>query len=77
MTRDAACRAIHDALANAGISTNRNGKPISVRTVLSYYENERILAIANGPIDYDEFSFVVNPNIEQRFLHRALDEQFQ
>ena len=55
MTRDAACRAVHGALANAGISANKNGKPISARTVLAYYESERISARKNGPIDYENF----------------------
>ncbi len=56
MTLNAACKAVCRALANAGISTNRNGKPISERTVLEYYERERIAARKNGQIDYENFS---------------------
>lgn len=55
MTRDAACKAVHGALASAGISANKNGKPIAVRTVLEYYESERRSALKNGPIDYENF----------------------
>lgn len=56
MTRNDACKAVQRALANAGISANKNGKPISERTVLDYYEHERIAARKNDQIDYDDFS---------------------
>ncbi|NLH83369.1 MAG: hypothetical protein GX458_21400 [Phyllobacteriaceae bacterium] len=87
MTRDAACKAVHGALANAGISANKNGKPISVRTVLAYYESERISARKNGPIDYEIFPsppkaapqkefYIENSNniFEQRFAFEADQE---
>lgn len=55
MTRNTACKAVQRALANEGISANKNGKSISARTVLAYYEGERIATLNSDPIDYEVF----------------------
>jgi len=55
MTRDNACRAVHNALSNEGISISKNGKLVSARTIISHYNEERKMSKKRGPIDYNNF----------------------